>query len=186
MDFWPKAGKQGGIRSLGRQRLTTWVYSERDDSLARQLPGKKDVGCLCLSVTTPTIVVFAAIEVDIVQSAGSDHVAIAGEVDNAGVLPSGPNLGLDERRQQEVSEVVGGELRFDVVLVSGEGDGHDAGVIDHEVEFRDGLVDDSCSVADGIEVVELDRHEVDFDGRVESLQFGDDWRHFVLRSGKEQ
>ena len=157
--FLGERGKRDEIRYFEQQRLTTWVYGERDDSLARQLAGKKDVGCLCLAVPTPSIVVFAAIEVDIVQSAGSDHVAIAGEVDYAGVLPSGLNLGVDERRKQEVAKVVGGELRLDVVLVSGEGDRHDAGIVDHDVEFRDALVDDFCSLADRIKVVELDRHE---------------------------
>ena len=82
--------------------------------------------------------------------------------------------------------MVGRKLRFDVVLVGGEGHGHDASVIDHDVNFRDCLVDDSCSLADGIKVVELNGHEGDFDRRIKCLDLGDDRRHFVLGPGKEQ
>ncbi len=162
--------------------LTTGVYSEREKSfrseLACKLAGEENVGCFRLPVPRPPIVVFALIEIDIVQTTRSNHVAITGEVDDASILPGCQDFGKDKSREEEVAEVVGGELRFDTVLVGGKGYGHNTGVVHHDVNFRDSFVDSYCSLPDGVEVVKLYGHECEFDGSIESLNLRHDWGDF--------
>ena len=48
------------------EKLTTRMYSERNNPFVGELAGEEDVGGLRLPVPTPPIVVFAIVEVDII------------------------------------------------------------------------------------------------------------------------
>lgn len=82
--------------------------------------------------------------------------------------------------------MVGGELQFNVVFVGGEfWKSHDAGVINKYIQLMDRFVDGFCSLSDRVEVIKLDRDEGDFNGGVEFLDLGLDWRYFGLGSSKK-
>ena len=95
------------------------VEDEGGDVLGLELVGQgvgeEDVGGLGLRVRVPRVVVCAVFEVWVVKVDTARHVAQARHVDDAGVRARGYDLLHEEVGEQEVANVVGGELELDAV-----------------------------------------------------------------------
>lgn len=70
----------------------------------------------------------------IVEADGAEAVAVAGNVDDAGALGS-EDLFHDEVGQEKVPEVIGSKLHLEAIRRHGVRDGHDAGVVDDNVNL---------------------------------------------------
>jgi hypothetical protein len=102
-------------------------------------------------------------------------VTRAGHVDDPCSLASCLDLAEQELGEQDMTKMVGCELQFNAALIGGEVlDGHDAGVVDQNVQLVDGSIDLCCGRAHGVKVVKLDSYEGCFDLRINLLDFRND------------
>ena len=95
---------------------------------ALQLGREEQVGELGLAVGGPALVA-AAVPVEVVEADLADPVRDRRDSDDALADPRQQQVG-----QREVAEVVGADLQLEAVLCARLGRGHDAGVVDQDVE----------------------------------------------------
>lgn len=146
---------------------------------AGQLDREEDVGRLALPVGRPGLVRPAVGEVVVVEPERADLVAAARGVDDARPGPGGEDLGHEGVGQQEVPEVVRGQLQLVALLVPAVlRHRHDAGIVDDDVDLGDVLVveDRGAGLPDRVKVRELALHK---DGLDLGVDLGDLLDHGV-------
>lgn len=75
-------------------------------------------------------------------------------------MPSSKNLGHDQIRQEEMSDMVGAKLGFNSIHGLAKGTGHDCRVVDQDVDLLDASIDDRCSLSYRRLVAEVDADEL--------------------------
>lgn len=93
----------------------------------------EDVGGFGLRVGGPFVVHDAILESEVVVPHGAIAVRIGGHIDDAA---AGGEFAEDAVGEDEVAEVVGGELGLEAVGRFAVGRGHDAGVVDEDVDVE--------------------------------------------------
>lgn len=124
------------------------------------------------------LTLIAAAELGVVEPEGPDTVAVRSQVDDPRPGAGGEDLGHDEVGEKEVPDVVRAELHLVALLVDLVfQDGHQAGIVDHDVDLLDlGVGEDRLGcAADRVLVGQLARHELDGDAVVERLDLVHDW-----------
>lgn len=161
------------------------MYGRRPNSTRSQFSGEKNVGGFGLSIPRPSVIFGSVLEIVIIRSKWSKLGSVAGKIDDSGALTSSLDLGKQQRCEEEVTKMVGGKLKLNIVLIGAEfGQSHDTGIVDHDVQFFDGFINCICSLTNRIEISKIDRDEGDLDGRVEVLDFGFDGCNFGLGASK--
>lgn len=81
-----------------------------------------------------------------------------------------------------MADVVDAELGFEALFSESEGVGHDAGVVDEDIDLTIAAKESCyvvCGGADGIEVVERNGDEAGFGCRSDGCNLVDDWLDFA-------
>jgi hypothetical protein len=91
-------------------------------------------------------------------------VTETGQINDPGTRARGEDFVKEELGEEEVTEVIGGKLHLNAILVLCELlNSHDTRVIDQVVQLGDLAIDLGSGSSDGIEVVEGDGYEGDLD-----------------------
>ena len=140
------------------------MNSKRQDpprsQLLRERDSKQDVRRLRLSIRSPRIISLTTIEIIVIQTNLTKLMSGAAQIDDPSTITCSFEFRHEKASEQEMSDVVRCELRFDAFSCECVlGHSHDSGIVDQDVDFVDRVVDGCCCCSDGVKAGQVERDE---------------------------